>query len=52
MAELADLVEGSEGPEAVLDEAQAAKQPDWSHDTTWSGKAPVDRFDQHATSGG
>ncbi|MCB0962347.1 MAG: SLBB domain-containing protein [Acidimicrobiales bacterium] len=52
VAELADLVEGSEGPEAVLDDAQATKQPDWSQDATWSGKVPVERFDQHASSGG
>ena len=32
------------GGVAELDEAQATKQPDWTHDETDSGTAPVDRL--------
>ncbi len=32
-----------EGETAVLDEAQATKQPDWTQDATDSGKTPVER---------
>jgi NADH:ubiquinone oxidoreductase subunit F (NADH-binding) len=38
IAPIVDLVDGT----AVLDEAQRAKQPDWSSDPTWSGESPVD----------
>lgn len=31
-----------EADRAVLDESQATKQPDWSHDATDSGKTPVE----------
>jgi hypothetical protein len=33
-----------DGGVAEVDEAQATKQPDWSHDDTDSGTAPVDRL--------
>ena len=32
---------------AVLDEEHARKQPDWTYDDHWSGKAPADRLDDH-----
>jgi len=32
---------------AVLDEHQAAKQPDWTYDEEYSGKSPADRLDDH-----
>ena len=31
-----------EGGQAVLDERHLAKQPDWTYDSTWSGKSPAD----------
>jgi NADH-quinone oxidoreductase subunit F len=42
-APLVDIVDGN----AVTDSRQATKQPDWSHDETWSGKSPADAFDDH-----
>ena len=33
---------------AALDEAQATKQPDWTHDPEDSGRSPADRIDQTA----
>ena len=39
VAELQGIVEGA----AVLDEAQATKQPDWSHDEQWDGVTPADQ---------
>jgi len=42
-AELRDIVEGT----AVWDEDHATKQPDWSHDATWGGRMPVERFEDH-----
>jgi len=32
---------------AVLDEEHARKQPDWTYNDHWSGKAPADRLDDH-----
>jgi len=32
---------------AVLDPDFARKQPDWTYDEHWSGKAPADRLDDH-----
>ena len=32
---------------AVLDEEHARKQPDWTFNDHWSGKAPADRLDDH-----
>lgn len=43
MAPLVDLVDG----QAVLDEAQRTKQPDWTHDAVDSGQWPADRLDEH-----
>jgi hypothetical protein len=43
VAAIYDLVDGS----AVLDERQAAKQPDWTYDATDSGQWPADRLDDH-----
>ena len=40
VAEAVDLVEGA----LRVDETQADKQPDWSHDPVWSGQAPAERF--------
>jgi len=31
---------------AVLDEGQADKQPDWTHDAVYSGQSPADRVEQ------
>jgi hypothetical protein len=42
IAPIIDIVEGR----VVLDEAEATKQPDWSHGETWSGKAPADETDE------
>ncbi len=41
VAEIADIVDG----QAVLQESQRTKQPDWSHDPVDSGKWPADRLD-------
>lgn len=46
VSELVDIVDGEEGPEAVLDERHRQKQPDWSYDPETSGQSPADRFDQ------
>lgn len=43
IAAIADVVDGR----AVLDEAQARKQPDWTFDHEYSGKWPADRLDEH-----
>lgn len=43
VAAIHDLVDGR----AVLDERQAAKQPDWTYDATDSGQWPADRLDDH-----
>ncbi len=43
VTELVDL----EGRRVVLDEAFRDKQPDWTHDGEYSGKAPADRFSEH-----
>ncbi len=43
IAAIYDLVEGR----AVLDERQAAKQPDWTYDEIYSGQWPADRLDDH-----
>jgi NADH:ubiquinone oxidoreductase subunit F (NADH-binding) len=40
VAPLHDIVDGV----AVLDDSQATKQPDWSHDPVDSGKAPAERL--------
>jgi hypothetical protein len=32
------------GDRVVLDPAQADKQPDWTHDATYSGQSPADRI--------
>ncbi|MGI8711141.1 MAG: NADH-ubiquinone oxidoreductase-F iron-sulfur binding region domain-containing protein [Acidimicrobiales bacterium] len=48
IAEMEDLVEGVDGPEAVYDDAHVEKQPDWSYDPEDSGQAPADRLDQEA----
>jgi len=43
VAELADIVDG----QAEVSSAFAGKQPDWTHDARWSGRAPVERFADH-----
>ena len=40
VAPIVDLADG----EAVLDESQWTKQPDWTHDDTDSGQAPAERY--------
>jgi NADH-quinone oxidoreductase subunit F len=40
---IADL----DGDEAVLEERQLTKQPDWTYDPTDSGQSPADRLDEH-----
>ena len=42
---IAPLVDIEDG-QAILDERQGAKQPDWTFDETYSGKSPADRLDQ------
>lgn len=44
---ITDLARG----EAVLDERQRDKQPDWSYDDTYSGQNPADRIDQGLDAG-
>ena len=41
VAPLVDIVDGK----VVLDERQATKQPDWTHDDEYSGQSPADRID-------
>lgn len=38
-----DLVDG----QVLLDDHEAAKQPDWTYEAVWSGRAPADRLDDH-----
>ncbi len=40
IAGLADVRDG----EAILEERQAAKQPDWTFDAIDSGESPADRY--------
>jgi NADH:ubiquinone oxidoreductase subunit F (NADH-binding) len=42
VAPLVDIVDGR----AVLDETQAAKQPDWTYSEVDSGRSPADRLDE------
>jgi NADH:ubiquinone oxidoreductase subunit F (NADH-binding) len=42
VAPIRDLVDG----QAVLDDTQRTKQPDWSHDPVDSGQWPADRLDE------
>ena len=37
-------IEDLSGDSVVLDAGQSDKQPDWTHDTTYSGKSPADRI--------
>jgi NADH:ubiquinone oxidoreductase subunit F (NADH-binding) len=46
IAPIVDIVDG----EAVLDDAQRTKQPDWTHDEVDSGQWPADRLDEHRVS--
>lgn len=41
VAALLDIVDG----EAIVDDAHARKQPDWTTDVTYSGQSPADRID-------
>ncbi|HEX2046309.1 MAG TPA: NADH-ubiquinone oxidoreductase-F iron-sulfur binding region domain-containing protein [Acidimicrobiales bacterium] len=43
VAELVDIAEDH----AIWDERHRQKQPDWSYDTQYSGKAPAQRFGEH-----
>jgi hypothetical protein len=43
---IAPMIELRDG-EAVLDERQVRKQPDWTYDEVYSGKWPADRLDDH-----
>jgi hypothetical protein len=43
VAELLDI----EGGTATIDEGHARKQPDWSFNEAYSGKAPADRLGEH-----
>ena len=43
VAELVDISDGK----ATFDERHREKQPDWTFDETYSGKAPADRFAEH-----
>jgi len=43
ITELVDLDDGR----PVLDDRFLQKQPDWTYDEEWSGKAPADRFADH-----
>ena len=36
-----------DGDDTRIDERRATKQPDWTHDATWSGETPVERFTDH-----
>ena len=44
IAPLVDIVDG----DAVLDDLQLRKQPDWEYEEPWSGQSPADRIDQRA----
>jgi NADH:ubiquinone oxidoreductase subunit F (NADH-binding) len=43
VAELLDVDETG----VTIDGRQRTKQPDWTHDPTWGGESPVDRFRDH-----
>jgi NADH:ubiquinone oxidoreductase subunit F (NADH-binding) len=47
--ELIAAVVDIEDGQAVLDERQREKQPDWSYDAVYSGKWPATRFTQRST---
>jgi NADH:ubiquinone oxidoreductase subunit F (NADH-binding) len=42
-----DLVEIDGSAQAVVDDRFRHKQPDWTYESRWSGKSPVDRFADH-----
>ncbi len=44
IAPIVDIQDGR----AVLDERHAGKQPDWTYDEVYSGRAPADRIDQRS----
>lgn len=43
IAALVDIVESR----AIWDDRHRLKQPDWTYEPEWSGKAPVERFAEH-----
>jgi NADH:ubiquinone oxidoreductase subunit F (NADH-binding) len=43
ISELRDVSNGV----AAWDERHASKQPDWSYEVSWSGKAPAERYGDH-----
>jgi hypothetical protein len=45
IAAIVDIEDG----QAVLDEREREKQPDWSYDAVYSGKWPATRFTQRST---
>ncbi|MEX2658576.1 MAG: NADH-ubiquinone oxidoreductase-F iron-sulfur binding region domain-containing protein, partial [Acidimicrobiales bacterium] len=47
VAQIKDIVDG----QAILDERQAAKQPDWRYDEEYSGQSPADHIDQRTPAG-
>jgi NADH:ubiquinone oxidoreductase subunit F (NADH-binding) len=43
VAELLDI----DGSSVVIDTRHAAKQPDWTYESTWRGETPVERYTDH-----
>ena len=46
---IAEVVAIDDEGDVTLDEARRTKQPDWTHDTPWSGSYPADELGDHTT---
>jgi NADH-quinone oxidoreductase subunit F len=46
---VAEVVGINEEGDVTLDEGRRTKQPDWTHDTPWSGSYPADELGDHAS---
>jgi NADH-quinone oxidoreductase subunit F len=46
---VAEVVGIDEEGDVTLDEGRRTKQPDWTHDTPWSGSYPADELGDHAS---
>lgn len=46
---IAPIVDIDDLGRVTIDDEQRTKQPDWSHDDTWNGQSPADRYDVAVT---
>ncbi len=48
---IAPIVDIDEEGNVTIDEEHRTKQPDWTHDESWNGQSPADRYDVAVTIG-